>query len=125
LRDASYPVEVRLSFEPPIVTEHLQAIITVLSLLNPFMCAAMFMQIEAGRPPGAQMGPATKVALAVFVILTVAALVRVKVLPLVVVATTVNGRRRLRARHGHALHGTDRYRDGCSICTAGRAIIHG
>jgi hypothetical protein len=71
------------------------------------------------------MGPATKVAPAVFVILTVAALVRVKVLPLVVVATTVNGQRRLRARHGHALHGTDRYRDGSSICADGHAIIHG
>jgi multiple antibiotic resistance protein len=64
------------------VTGHLQAIITVLSLVNPFMCAAMFTQIEAGKPPGAQIGSATKVALAVFVILSVAALVGVKVLHL-------------------------------------------
>jgi len=41
----------------------------VLSLVNPFMCAAIFAQIEAGRSHGAQMGSAAKVALAVFVIL--------------------------------------------------------
>jgi Kef-type K+ transport system membrane component KefB len=64
------------------VTDHLQAIITVLSLVNPFMCAAIFVQIEAGKSPGAQLGSATRVALAVFVILTVAALVGVKVLHL-------------------------------------------
>ena len=64
------------------MTEHLQAIITVLSLVNPFMCAAIFVQIEAGKSPGAQVGSATKVALAVLVILTVAALVGVKVLHL-------------------------------------------
>jgi multiple antibiotic resistance protein len=64
------------------VTDHLQAIITVLSLVNPFMCAAIFVQIEAGKSPGAQLGSATKVALAVLVILTVAAMVGVKVLHL-------------------------------------------
>jgi multiple antibiotic resistance protein len=42
----------------------LQAIITVLSLVNPFMCASIFAQIEAGRPPGAQIGSAARVALA-------------------------------------------------------------
>jgi MarC family integral membrane protein len=192
------------------VTDHLQAIITVLSLVNPFMCAAIFAQIETGRSLGAKMASATKVALAVFVILTVAALVGVKVLHLFGVsldafmvagggvlawlgfsmlrglppaATTPNanpsltplilfaaglgtitgvitlsvahaksgipvtaggrghghncdvaldrarrsprrkGRRRLRARHGYALHGTDRYRDGGSICADGHAII--
>jgi multiple antibiotic resistance protein len=64
------------------VTDHLQAIITVLSLVNPFMCAAIFVQIETVKSPGAQLCSATKVALAVFVILTVAALVGVKVLHL-------------------------------------------
>jgi multiple antibiotic resistance protein len=64
------------------MTEHLRAIITVLSLVNPIMCAAIFGQIEAGKSFGAQLGSATKVALAVFVILTVAALVGVKVLHL-------------------------------------------
>ena len=65
------------------MTDHLQAIITVLSLVNPFMCAAIIVQIEAGKSPGAQLCSATKVALAVLVILTVAALVGVKVLHLV------------------------------------------
>jgi multiple antibiotic resistance protein len=64
------------------LTGHLQAIITVLSLVNPFMCAAIFAQIQAGKSQGTQLGSATKVALAVFVILTVAALVGVKVLHL-------------------------------------------
>jgi multiple antibiotic resistance protein len=64
------------------LTAHLQAIITVLSLVNPFMCAAIFVQIEAGKSQGTQLASATKVALAVFVILTVAALVGVKVLHL-------------------------------------------
>jgi hypothetical protein len=31
----------------------------------------------------------------------------------------------LRARHGHAFHGTDRYRDESTICAIGHAIIHG
>jgi multiple antibiotic resistance protein len=77
-----YAVEVRAPFGQPLVTDHLQAIITVLSLVNPFMCAAIFVQIEAGKSPGSQLGSATKVALAVLVILTVAALVGVKVLHL-------------------------------------------
>ena len=64
------------------MSDHLQAIITVLSLVNPFMCAAIFVQIEAGKSPKAQLGSATKAALAVFVILTVAALVGAKVLHL-------------------------------------------
>jgi small neutral amino acid transporter SnatA (MarC family) len=64
------------------VTEHLQAIITLLSLVNPFMCAAIFAQIEAGLSSGTQMRSAAKVALAVFVILTVAALLGVKMLHL-------------------------------------------
>jgi small neutral amino acid transporter SnatA (MarC family) len=64
------------------VIDHLQAIVTVLSLVNPFMCAAIFAQIEAGRSPGTRMASAAKVALAVFVILTVAALVGAKVLHL-------------------------------------------
>ena len=46
------------------------------------MCAAIFVQIETGKSPGAQLGSATKVALAVFIIPTVAALVGVEVLHL-------------------------------------------
>lgn len=68
------------------MTDHLQAIITVLSLVNPFMCAAIFVQIEAGKSPREQLGGATKAPLAVLVILTVAAMAGVKVLQLFAVS---------------------------------------
>ena len=54
--------------------DHLQAIITVLTLINPLMSAAIFAGIEAGRPRGAQLIDAGKAALAVLVILVLAAL---------------------------------------------------
>ena len=54
--------------------DHLQAIITVLTLINPLMCAAIFLGIESGQPRGAQMADACKAALAVLVILVLAAL---------------------------------------------------
>ncbi|MGA2258307.1 MAG: MarC family protein [Thermoguttaceae bacterium] len=54
--------------------DHLQAIITVLTLINPAMCAAIFAGIEAGRPRGPQLADAGKAALAVLVILVLAAL---------------------------------------------------
>ena len=54
--------------------DHLQAIITVLTLINPLMCAAIFARIEAGRPRGPQLADAGKAALAVLVILVLAAL---------------------------------------------------
>ncbi len=60
--------------------QHLQAIATVLSLVNPFVCGAMFARIEAGRTPKQQLGCATKVAAAILVILSIAALVGSKVL---------------------------------------------
>jgi len=53
----------------------LQAIITVLTLINPAICAATFLQIEAGRAQSEQLTDATKAALAIVVILVVAALV--------------------------------------------------
>ncbi len=37
--------------------EHLQAIITVLSLVNPAICAALFVEIETGRSRWACGGP--------------------------------------------------------------------
>lgn len=49
-----------MSFGPSLVTDHLQAIVTVLSLVNPFMCAAIFAQIEAGRSPGTKMATQTE-----------------------------------------------------------------
>src|SRR5271155_299282 len=54
--------------------EHLQAIVTVLSLVNPLMCGAIFARIEGTRSPSAQLADATKAALAVLVILVLAAL---------------------------------------------------
>jgi multiple antibiotic resistance protein len=60
--------------------QHLQAIATVLSLVNPVICGAMFVQIEAGQPRVAQMADATKAMVAVLVILVVAALAGARVL---------------------------------------------
>jgi multiple antibiotic resistance protein len=60
--------------------QQLQAIATVLSLVNPVICGAMFARIEAGQPRAALLADATKAALAVLVILVVSALVRARVL---------------------------------------------
>jgi multiple antibiotic resistance protein len=60
--------------------QHLQAIATVLSLVNPVICGAMFARIEGGQTRAAQLANATRAALAVLVILVVAALVGAKVL---------------------------------------------
>jgi multiple antibiotic resistance protein len=60
--------------------EQLQAIVTVLSLVNPLICGAMFAQIEAGQASTTRWGDATKAALAVLVILVLAALVGARVL---------------------------------------------
>ena len=55
--------------------EHLQAIITVLSLVNPAVCGAMFGRIEADRSHAEQRADATKTALAMVAILMIAALI--------------------------------------------------
>jgi multiple antibiotic resistance protein len=60
--------------------QQLQAIATVLSLVNPMICGAMFARIEAGRDRAARRADATKAVLAVLVILVVAALVGARVL---------------------------------------------
>jgi multiple antibiotic resistance protein len=60
--------------------QHLQAIATVLSLVNPVICGAMFARIEVGQSGAARLADATKAALAVLVILAVAALVGASVL---------------------------------------------
>jgi multiple antibiotic resistance protein len=61
--------------------EHqLQAIVTVLSLVNPMICGAMFAQIEAGQARATRLADATKAAMAVLVILVVAALAGASVL---------------------------------------------
>ncbi|MEM7135538.1 MAG: MarC family protein [Myxococcota bacterium] len=60
--------------------EHIQAIVTVLSLINPAVCVGMFTRIERGQSPNARRGDAAKAALAVFVILVIAALVGTRIL---------------------------------------------
>ena len=60
--------------------QQLQAIATVLSLVNPVICGAMFARVEAGQARAARLADATKAALAVLVILVVAALVGARVL---------------------------------------------
>jgi multiple antibiotic resistance protein len=54
--------------------EHLQAIVTVLSLVNPLMCGAIFVRIEGTRSRSAHLADATRATLAVLVILVLAAL---------------------------------------------------
>jgi multiple antibiotic resistance protein len=60
--------------------QQLQAIATVLSVVNPVICGAMFARIEAGQARAVLLADATKAALAVLVILVVAALVGARVL---------------------------------------------
>lgn len=62
--------------------EQLQAIVTVLSLVNPTICGMMFVQAEAGRSRGEQLIDATKAALTILVILMAAALVGTRLLHL-------------------------------------------
>ncbi len=62
--------------------EHLQALVTVLSLVNPVVCGAMFARIEASRSRAEQLADATKAALSIVVILMVAALVGTQLLHL-------------------------------------------
>jgi multiple antibiotic resistance protein len=60
--------------------QQLQAIVTVLSLVNPLICGAMFARIEAGQSRATLLADATKAALAVLVILVIAALAGARVL---------------------------------------------
>jgi multiple antibiotic resistance protein len=62
--------------------QQLQAIVAVLSLVNPMICGVMFAQIEAGQTRATQLADATRAALSVLVILVVAALVGTRVLRL-------------------------------------------
>ena len=64
------------------IREHLQAIVTVLSLVNPVVCGAMFTRIEANCARGKQMADATNVSLVVLVIFALAALVGTRLLDL-------------------------------------------
>ena len=59
--------------------EQLQAIVTVLSLVNPAICGAMFAQIEQNCSRSQQVADATKAAPATTVILTISALIGTQV----------------------------------------------
>ncbi len=60
--------------------EQIQAIVTLLSLVNPIICAMMFAQAETGRSRSALLIDATKAVLAVTVILLFFALVGTQLL---------------------------------------------
>ena len=62
--------------------EQLQAIITVLSLINPAICGAMFARAVAGQSLGETMADSARAGVAVLVILTVAALLGMQLLNL-------------------------------------------
>ncbi|MCA9067783.1 MAG: MarC family protein, partial [Planctomycetaceae bacterium] len=62
------------------IQEHLQAFVTVISLVNPAICAAMFSRIEAGQSPRTQFLDATKASIAILIILILAALFGIQVL---------------------------------------------
>jgi multiple antibiotic resistance protein len=60
--------------------QQLQAIVTLLALINPVVCATIFTQLEIGQGRSAQLKAASQAALIVFVVLAVAALVGTKLL---------------------------------------------
>ena len=60
--------------------DHVQAIVTILSLVNPAVCALIFARGEVGRPLQARMADASKAALAIAVILMLAALLGTRLL---------------------------------------------
>ena len=60
----------------------LQAIATIFALLNPAICATMFMHIEKGRAPEAQILDATKAVFAIAAILVLAAFFGARILHL-------------------------------------------
>jgi multiple antibiotic resistance protein len=62
--------------------EQVQAIVTILSLVNPAICGMLFAQAVAGCPRGSQIVDATKAALAIMVILVIAAVAGTNVLHL-------------------------------------------
>jgi multiple antibiotic resistance protein len=62
--------------------EQLQAIVTVLSLVNPTICGMMFVQAEAGRSRGERLMDAAKASVAILVILAASALAGTKLLHL-------------------------------------------
>jgi multiple antibiotic resistance protein len=62
--------------------EQLQAIVTMLSLVNPLVCGAMFARIEANRTRDEQLADVSKAALAIAAILSLSALIGTQLLHL-------------------------------------------
>jgi multiple antibiotic resistance protein len=62
--------------------EQVQAIVTVLSLVNPTICGMMFVRAEAGRSAGERLVDATKATVVILVILVAAALIGTQMLHL-------------------------------------------
>ncbi len=60
--------------------DQLQAIATIFSLINPVMCATMFIQIEKDRDRRGQIIDATKAVLTILVVLVLAALIGAQIL---------------------------------------------
>jgi multiple antibiotic resistance protein len=61
---------------------HLQAIVTVLSLMNPVVCGAIFVGLESDRSGARKVQDATRAAVAIMVILWLSALFGARVLGL-------------------------------------------
>ncbi len=61
---------------------HLQAFVTVLSLMNPAMCGMIFESSESTRSPAQRLADATKAAIAILAILELSALFGARVLNL-------------------------------------------
>lgn len=53
---------------------YVQATVTIVSLVNPVVCGAMFASLDGGRPGSARVGDATKIALTILVVLLTAAI---------------------------------------------------
>ena len=56
------------------MTEYLQATATIPSLVNPAICAAVFKELEVGRDKRSQYADAARASIAIFIVLSTAAL---------------------------------------------------
>jgi multiple antibiotic resistance protein len=62
------------------VSQYIQATITIMSLISPVICAAIFLELDGAQPPRSGLKDASKATLAIFIVLAVAALIGVRVL---------------------------------------------
>jgi len=62
------------------MNEYIQAFMTVISLINPVICAAIYMKSQSQQPGSGQSLAAVKAMLAVFIILALSAVFGIKVL---------------------------------------------